>query len=53
VPDFLDTFALIGTLIGETSRLRFLTNVANGGVRSHYRARVPGKHCRPPGGNVP
>jgi alkanesulfonate monooxygenase SsuD/methylene tetrahydromethanopterin reductase-like flavin-dependent oxidoreductase (luciferase family) len=29
VPDFLDTFALIGTLIGETSRLRFLTNVAN------------------------
>jgi alkanesulfonate monooxygenase SsuD/methylene tetrahydromethanopterin reductase-like flavin-dependent oxidoreductase (luciferase family) len=29
VPDFLDTFALIGTLIGETSRLRFMTNVAN------------------------
>jgi alkanesulfonate monooxygenase SsuD/methylene tetrahydromethanopterin reductase-like flavin-dependent oxidoreductase (luciferase family) len=29
VPDFLDTFALIGTLIGETSRLRFLTDVAN------------------------
>ena len=29
VPDFLDTFALIGTLIGQTSRLRFMTNVAN------------------------
>jgi alkanesulfonate monooxygenase SsuD/methylene tetrahydromethanopterin reductase-like flavin-dependent oxidoreductase (luciferase family) len=29
VPDFLDTFALIGTLIGETSRVRFMTNVAN------------------------
>jgi alkanesulfonate monooxygenase SsuD/methylene tetrahydromethanopterin reductase-like flavin-dependent oxidoreductase (luciferase family) len=29
VPDFLDTFALIGTLIGETSRIRFLTDVAN------------------------
>jgi alkanesulfonate monooxygenase SsuD/methylene tetrahydromethanopterin reductase-like flavin-dependent oxidoreductase (luciferase family) len=29
VPDFLDTFALIGTLIGETSRLRFMPNVAN------------------------
>jgi alkanesulfonate monooxygenase SsuD/methylene tetrahydromethanopterin reductase-like flavin-dependent oxidoreductase (luciferase family) len=29
VPDFLDTFALIGTLIGETSRLRFMTDVAN------------------------
>jgi alkanesulfonate monooxygenase SsuD/methylene tetrahydromethanopterin reductase-like flavin-dependent oxidoreductase (luciferase family) len=29
VPDFLDTFALIGTLIGETSRLWFMPNVAN------------------------
>lgn len=29
VPDFLDTFALIGTLIGQTSRLRFMPNVAN------------------------
>jgi alkanesulfonate monooxygenase SsuD/methylene tetrahydromethanopterin reductase-like flavin-dependent oxidoreductase (luciferase family) len=29
VPDFLDTFALIGTLIGQTSRIRFITNVAN------------------------
>jgi alkanesulfonate monooxygenase SsuD/methylene tetrahydromethanopterin reductase-like flavin-dependent oxidoreductase (luciferase family) len=29
VPDFLDTFALIGTLIGQTSRLRFMTDVAN------------------------
>jgi alkanesulfonate monooxygenase SsuD/methylene tetrahydromethanopterin reductase-like flavin-dependent oxidoreductase (luciferase family) len=29
VPDFLDTFALIGALIGQTSRIRFLTNVAN------------------------
>ncbi len=29
VPDFLDTFALIGTLIGQTSRLRFVTDVAN------------------------
>lgn len=29
VPDFLDTFALIGTLIGETSRVRFITDVAN------------------------
>jgi alkanesulfonate monooxygenase SsuD/methylene tetrahydromethanopterin reductase-like flavin-dependent oxidoreductase (luciferase family) len=29
VADFLDTFALIGTLIGQTSRLRFMTNVAN------------------------
>src|SRR5260370_13729883 len=29
VPDFLDTFALIGTLIGRTSRLRFVTDVAN------------------------
>lgn len=29
VPDFLDTFALIGTLIGETSRIGFLPNVAN------------------------
>jgi alkanesulfonate monooxygenase SsuD/methylene tetrahydromethanopterin reductase-like flavin-dependent oxidoreductase (luciferase family) len=29
VPDFLDTFALIGTLIGQTSRIRFMTNVAN------------------------
>jgi alkanesulfonate monooxygenase SsuD/methylene tetrahydromethanopterin reductase-like flavin-dependent oxidoreductase (luciferase family) len=29
VPDFLDTFTLIGTLIGQTSRLRFMTNVAN------------------------
>jgi len=28
VPDFLDTFALIGTLIGQTSRLRFMTDVA-------------------------
>ena len=27
--DFLDTFTLIGTLIGQTSRLRFMTNVAN------------------------
>jgi alkanesulfonate monooxygenase SsuD/methylene tetrahydromethanopterin reductase-like flavin-dependent oxidoreductase (luciferase family) len=29
VPDFLDTFALIGALIGQTSRLRFMTDVAN------------------------
>jgi alkanesulfonate monooxygenase SsuD/methylene tetrahydromethanopterin reductase-like flavin-dependent oxidoreductase (luciferase family) len=29
VPDFLDAFALIGTLIGQTSRIRFMTNVAN------------------------
>ena len=29
VPEFLDTFALIGTLIGETSRVRFMPNVAN------------------------
>jgi alkanesulfonate monooxygenase SsuD/methylene tetrahydromethanopterin reductase-like flavin-dependent oxidoreductase (luciferase family) len=29
VPDFLDTFALIGALIGQTSRIRFMTNVAN------------------------
>jgi alkanesulfonate monooxygenase SsuD/methylene tetrahydromethanopterin reductase-like flavin-dependent oxidoreductase (luciferase family) len=29
VPDFLDTFALIGTMIGQTSRIRFMTNVAN------------------------
>jgi alkanesulfonate monooxygenase SsuD/methylene tetrahydromethanopterin reductase-like flavin-dependent oxidoreductase (luciferase family) len=29
VPDFLDTFALIGTLIGVTSRIRFMTDVAN------------------------
>jgi alkanesulfonate monooxygenase SsuD/methylene tetrahydromethanopterin reductase-like flavin-dependent oxidoreductase (luciferase family) len=29
VPEFLDTFALIGTLLGETSRLRFFTDVAN------------------------
>lgn len=29
VPDFLDTFSLIGALIGETSRIRFMTNVAN------------------------
>jgi alkanesulfonate monooxygenase SsuD/methylene tetrahydromethanopterin reductase-like flavin-dependent oxidoreductase (luciferase family) len=29
LPDFLDTFALIGTLIGQTSRIRFMTNVAN------------------------
>jgi alkanesulfonate monooxygenase SsuD/methylene tetrahydromethanopterin reductase-like flavin-dependent oxidoreductase (luciferase family) len=29
VPDFLDTFSLIGTLIGQTSRIRFMTNVAN------------------------
>jgi hypothetical protein len=29
VPDYLDTFALIGTLVGETDRLRFMTNVAN------------------------
>ncbi len=28
-PAFLDTFALIGTLIGQTSRLRFLPDVAN------------------------
>lgn len=29
VPEFVDTLALIGTLIGETSRIRFMTNVAN------------------------
>jgi alkanesulfonate monooxygenase SsuD/methylene tetrahydromethanopterin reductase-like flavin-dependent oxidoreductase (luciferase family) len=29
VPDFLDTFALIGVLMGQTSRIRFMTNVAN------------------------
>ena len=29
VPDFLDTFALIGALIGQTDRIRFITNVAN------------------------
>jgi alkanesulfonate monooxygenase SsuD/methylene tetrahydromethanopterin reductase-like flavin-dependent oxidoreductase (luciferase family) len=28
-PAFLDTFALIGTLIGQTSRLRLVPNVAN------------------------
>jgi alkanesulfonate monooxygenase SsuD/methylene tetrahydromethanopterin reductase-like flavin-dependent oxidoreductase (luciferase family) len=28
-PQFLDTFALIGTLLGRTSRLRFMPNVAN------------------------
>jgi hypothetical protein len=28
-PEFLDTFALIGTLLGQTSRLRFMPNVAN------------------------
>src|SRR5947209_7248445 len=28
-PAFLDTFALIGTLIGQTSRLRFIPDVAN------------------------
>src|SRR5882672_4379048 len=26
---FLDTFALIGTMLGQTSRLRFMPNVAN------------------------
>jgi len=29
VPAFLDTFALIGTMIGRTERLRFVANVAN------------------------
>jgi alkanesulfonate monooxygenase SsuD/methylene tetrahydromethanopterin reductase-like flavin-dependent oxidoreductase (luciferase family) len=29
VPDFLDAFALIGTLTGQASRIRFLTDVAN------------------------
>ena len=29
VPDFLDAFALIGALIGETSRIGFMPNVAN------------------------
>lgn len=29
VPDYLDTMTLIATLIGETSRIRFMTNVAN------------------------
>ena len=29
VPDFLDAFALIGTLIGQTDRIRFMTDVAN------------------------
>ena len=29
VPDFLDTFGLIGALIGQTSRIRFMPNVAN------------------------
>jgi alkanesulfonate monooxygenase SsuD/methylene tetrahydromethanopterin reductase-like flavin-dependent oxidoreductase (luciferase family) len=29
LPAFLDTFALIGTLIGQTTRLRFMPNVAN------------------------
>jgi alkanesulfonate monooxygenase SsuD/methylene tetrahydromethanopterin reductase-like flavin-dependent oxidoreductase (luciferase family) len=29
VPGFLDTFALIGALIGETSRIGFMPNVAN------------------------
>lgn len=29
VPDILDTFALIGALIGQTSRIRFMPNVAN------------------------
>ena len=28
-PDLLDTFAFLGTLIGQTSRIRFLTDVAN------------------------
>jgi alkanesulfonate monooxygenase SsuD/methylene tetrahydromethanopterin reductase-like flavin-dependent oxidoreductase (luciferase family) len=28
-PAFLDTFALIGTMLGQTSRLRFVPNVAN------------------------
>jgi hypothetical protein len=28
-PAFLDTFALIGTLLGRTGRLRFMPNVAN------------------------
>ena len=29
VPDFLDTFALIGALIGQTDRIGFMTNVTN------------------------
>jgi alkanesulfonate monooxygenase SsuD/methylene tetrahydromethanopterin reductase-like flavin-dependent oxidoreductase (luciferase family) len=29
MPDFLDTFALTGVLIGQTDRIRFMTNVAN------------------------
>jgi alkanesulfonate monooxygenase SsuD/methylene tetrahydromethanopterin reductase-like flavin-dependent oxidoreductase (luciferase family) len=29
VLDFLDAFALIGTLIGQTSQIRFLTDVAD------------------------
>lgn len=29
MPDFLDTFALIGALIGRTRRIRFMPNVAN------------------------
>jgi alkanesulfonate monooxygenase SsuD/methylene tetrahydromethanopterin reductase-like flavin-dependent oxidoreductase (luciferase family) len=29
IPDFLDTFALIGALIGQTDRIRFMPNVAN------------------------
>jgi alkanesulfonate monooxygenase SsuD/methylene tetrahydromethanopterin reductase-like flavin-dependent oxidoreductase (luciferase family) len=29
VPTFLDTFALIGSLIGQTRRVRFMPNVAN------------------------
>lgn len=28
-PEFLDTFALIGTMLGQTSRLWFMPNVAN------------------------
>ncbi len=29
VPEFLDAFTLIGALVGQTSRIRFITNVAN------------------------
>lgn len=29
VPEFLDTMTLLGSLIAETSRIRFMTNVAN------------------------
>ena len=48
VPHYLDSFSLIANLVGSTSTLRFVTDVANLPLRSQHVPEVTGNAGPPP-----